>query len=302
MSYPSHRPRPQCWPCIMDISLAALDRATNDEKTKFDAMREIAVAMARNLSQESNLPVVSTRLFRMIAERTGNPDPFREEKLSCNRVALPMAERLSREILQIDDPVERLRSAALASIAGNTMDLGTSGHSFDLKHLDEEYRRTVEQGLAIDNTPDLLFEVDRCEDVLYLADNAGEIAFDKILVQVISRLGPAVTVAVKGGPISNDATLEDAAYVKMDEVASVITTGTAHLGINLGESSDEFIRAFRSADLILSKGQSNLETICHDGPSTQPVAFVLKVKCQPIAMALGAKLGDNVLKIARPPG
>jgi len=284
----------------MDISLGALDRAVKDEGTKFDVMREIAAAMAHDLSQASNLPAVSTRLFRMIAERTGNPDPFRKEKESCNRVALPIAERLSKQIIGIEDPKERLRSAALASIAGNTMDLGTSGHSFDLRNFEKEYRRTLQQGLAIDDSPKLLREAKRSGTVLYLADNAGEIAFDKILVRVISGLGPAVTVAVKGGPISNDATLEDAAYVRMNEVAAVITTGTDHLGINLDESSEEFIHAFESADLILSKGQSNLETISYNRPSANPIAFVLKVKCAPIAQALGAQLGDNVLRMAYP--
>ncbi len=283
----------------MDISLGALDRAVKDEGTKFDVMREIAGAMARDLSQASNLPAVSTRLFRMISERTGDPDPFKKEKERCNRVALPIAERLSKQIVRIEDPRERVRSAALASIAGNTMDLGTSGHSFDLGNFEKEYRRTLQQGLAIDDSPKLLREARRCRTVLYLADNAGEIAFDKILVRVISGFGPAVTVAVKGGPISNDATLEDAAYVRMDEVGTVITTGTDHLGINLDESSDEFIRAFMSAGLVLSKGQSNLETLSFARASMHPVAFVLKVKCAPIAQALGARLGDNVLRMSR---
>ncbi len=285
----------------MDITMGALNRVIVDEKTKFDLMRQVTRTMADELDETTNLPVLSTKLFRMISQRTGNPDPFKAEKDDCNRIALPMANSLSGEILCIEDPMKKLESAILSSIAGNTMDLGTSGHSFDLSGFEMEYRRIVNEGLAIDDIPDLLRILKESETVIYLADNAGEIAFDKTLVRVISDLGPRVTVAVKGGPISNDATMEDARFVGMEEVATVITTGTDHLGVNFDESSDEFLQAFDSSDLVLGKGQSNLETLIYDRERlVQPVALVLRTKCEPIARALGARLGDNVLRAIRP--
>jgi uncharacterized protein with ATP-grasp and redox domains len=284
----------------MDISFEALNRAPVDEKARFEIMSGVAGTIAEDLKEDSNLPVISTRLFRRISQMTGKPDLFVEEKAECNRIARPIAERLEAGILKVDDPEERLRLAALAAIAGNTMDLGTSGHSFDLAAFEEEYQLTVNQGLAIDHTADLLNLIRDSRDVIYLADNAGEIAFDRILVQVISSLGASVTVAVKGGPISNDATLEDAEYVDMGGIARVITTGTDHLGVNFKESSREFRSAFDASDLIVSKGQSNLETLSYESDRlTVPVAYILKAKCPPIALALGAKVGDNVLLVAR---
>jgi uncharacterized protein with ATP-grasp and redox domains len=301
MGHPQHRPRPECWSCIMDISLEALSRTAVDEKAKFEIMSEVAGTLSEDLREDSNLPAISTRLFRWISERTGKRDLFAEEKGECNRIALPIALRLGSDILKVKDPQERLRSAALAAIAGNTMDLGTSGHSFDLATFEEDYRRTVDQGLAIDDTADLLQLLRGCGDVIYLADNAGEIAFDRILVQVISSVGPEVTVAVKGGPISNDATTDDAEYVKMGELARIITTGTDHLGVNFEESSAEFRAAFDAADIVISKGQSNLETLSYESDRlAPPVAYILKAKCAPIARALGADVGDNVLLLAGP--
>jgi len=282
----------------MDISLGALDRAISDERVKFDVMKEVAGVLSCDLERNSNLPEVSTGIFRMISDRTGVPDPFKAEKDECNRISLPIAERLSPAILGIHDSVERLRSGVLAAIAGNTMDLGTSGHSFELSSFEEEYDRIVDNGLAIDDIGKLYEILNRSKTVLYLADNAGEIAFDRILVSIIQDLGPRVTVAVKGGPISNDATIEDAHFVGMNEIADLITTGADHLGVSFKESSEDFLERFDSSDLIISKGQSNLETLSHNGEKIKrPVAYILKAKCPPIAKALGCRLGDNVLKV-----
>jgi len=298
-----HRPRPQCWPCIIDISFAALERTKADEATKFELMREIVQTVGSELGQDTNLPALSTKIFRRISRVTGEPDPFRAEKEACNRVSLPIVERLSKGILSEKDALRRIVSAALASIAGNTMDLGTSGHSFDLGGFEDEYGRMVNQGLAVNDSQPFLDLLPKIGHLLYLADNAGEIAFDKILVEAISGLGPDVTVAVKGGPVSNDATIEDAEAVGMEKVAKVITTGTDHLGVNLEESSPEFLQSFGSADLIVSKGQSNLETLLFLKDRVRsPVLFVLRVKCQPIATTLGARLGDNVFRLYQPGG
>ncbi len=264
-------------------------------------MKEITGIMASGLDRETNLPVLSTEIFRLISKRTKNPDPFKVEKQECNRTAKPIADRVSREIMDIKDPRERLERASLASIAGNTMDFGTSGHTFDLSSFEEDYQKTLDEGLAINDSRPLARRLPEMGSVIYLADNAGEIAFDRILVRVISDLGPRLTVAVKGGPISNDATMEDANFVGMDQVSKVITTGTDHLGVNFEESPPSFLEAFRSSDLVISKGQSNFETLSFNLEKiSNPIAFILKTKCAPIARSLGVNLGDNVLGLVEP--
>ncbi len=293
-----HRPRPECFPCIVDVTHRALEKTGSSEETKFNVMRQSVDILAKELDRGANLPAVSTKIFRLISERTGNPDPFLEEKRLCNQISIPLSQEALSKILAIEDEVERIRRAALVSIAGNTMDLGTSGHSFDLGNFQEEYEGIIDQGLAIDDSEKLADILSTARSVLYLGDNAGEIAFDRVLVAAIHTISPRVTFAVKGGPISNDATLADAEEVSMFDYAKVITTGTDHLGISLDESSDEFLSEFESSDVIIAKGQSNLETILYEaGRIRKLVAFVLRAKCRPIARVLGVEVGDNVLKV-----
>jgi uncharacterized protein with ATP-grasp and redox domains len=134
--------------------------------------------------------------------------------------------------------------------------------------------------------------------VLYLCDNAGEIAFDKLLVSTIQTLGPNVTVAVRGGPIVNDATIDDARDVEMTMLARTITTGAAVCGIVLADSSQEFLKVFNDADLIVSKGQGNLESLVRINrkPTT---AYLSKVKCDPIAKRFGCKVGSTMVAIEK---
>jgi uncharacterized protein with ATP-grasp and redox domains len=132
--------------------------------------------------------------------------------------------------------------------------------------------------------------------VLYLCDNAGEIAFDKLLVSTIQTLGPNVTVAVRGGSIMNDATIEDALDVEMRTLARTITTGAAVCGIILEESSQEFLRVFNDADLIVSKGQGNLESLVRINRKPTTV-YLSKVKCDPIAKRFACKVGSTIVAI-----
>jgi len=134
--------------------------------------------------------------------------------------------------------------------------------------------------------------------ILYLCDNAGEIAFDKTLVSTIQTLGSDVTVAVRGGPVVNDATIDDALDVGMTELAKTITTGAAVSGILRAESSQEFLKAFNESDLIVSKGQGNLESLLRINRKATTV-YVFKVKCNPIAKRFGRKIGSTTIVIEK---
>ncbi len=133
--------------------------------------------------------------------------------------------------------------------------------------------------------------------MLYLTDNAGEIAFDRLVVDELKDFGCRVTVAVKGGPSLNDALMEDAETVGMAETADgVITTGTDAVGISLSESSEEFVEAYEGADVILAKGMANWETLT-EYRAPCPTLFLLRTKCEPVAEAVGAPLRRNIAKL-----
>jgi uncharacterized protein with ATP-grasp and redox domains len=202
-----------------------------------------------------------------------------------------------------DDNYKRFRLACIAAIVGNIIEFDILGHRFDLEKIFELMEKAEEE-LAIDDIP-LLFEKVKPETrILYLTDNAGEIAFDVLLVKELRKLGAEVTVAVKEKPVLNDATLEDAQAVNMVKTANrVITTGTDTVGLILDECSEVFLEHYQNSDLIIAKGMGHFETMTGYDPKTgthikhpSDVFFLLRTKCEPVAMSLGVKRDKNVAK------
>jgi uncharacterized protein with ATP-grasp and redox domains len=151
--------------------------------------------------------------------------------------------------------------------------------------------------LVIDEISKIFSLAKKAKTILYLTDNAGEIAFDKLLVKELKQLSAKVTVVVKGGPILNDATLDDAKLVGMDKIAdAVITTGTDSVGLDIKESSAEFLKHYNSADLIIAKGMGYAETLT-ENKLTRPHALLLRTKCGPVAHFFGVPREKNVAKI-----
>jgi hypothetical protein len=155
----------------------------------------------------------------------------------------------------------------------------------------------AEEDLAIDEIAQIFNEARKAKDILYLADNAGEIAFDTLLVHELKKLGAHVTVAVKGDPILSDATMEDAEYVGMHEVAdNIITTGTDAVGLIPSECSEEFHSFYSSADFVVAKGMGYAETLTElDLPA--PHALLLRTKCSPVANFFKVSTGRNIAKL-----
>jgi len=152
----------------------------------------------------------------------------------------------------------------------------------------------LDQGFYIDDIDELKKHIEKGTKLLFFTDNAGEIAFDTLVVEELRRLGAQVAVAVKGGPSLNDALMRDAEAVGMTEAADeVITTGTDAIGIRLDESPEWFLERFYSADVILAKGMANWETLT-ETPAPCPLMYLFRTKCEPVARAVGAPERQNV--------
>jgi uncharacterized protein with ATP-grasp and redox domains len=133
--------------------------------------------------------------------------------------------------------------------------------------------------------------IERAERILYLADNTGEIVLDRLLIERLPT--DRVTVAVRGAPIINDATLEDAEYAGITDIVPVISNGAAAPGTVLSMCSETFVEHFDAADLIISKGQGNFETL--EGRSDRPIAFLFRVKCNVVRRLSGYPVGSHVV-------
>lgn len=291
------KPRAVCYRCLVSYIYQTICLATQDEETRIALMKEALQVMLQRYPKSGSLTYLVSDIEHLIKERTGNSDPYRAIRAESNRMALRMEGVISKTVADAP-PKERLRVAATVSIAGNLIDFSTAEYEFSLDRFETMFADVVQRGLDVDQTPLLSRKLDRAKEVLYLCDNAGEIVFDKPLIRLARERGAKVCAVVKGGPISNDATLEDALMVGLDKTADeVITTGTDSLGVRLGKSSPIFLERLRSSDLIIAKGQSNLESLADvRAKLKQPVFHILRTKCEPIAEILGLGVGLNVVK------
>jgi len=270
--------------------------ATQDRDLRMETMMEVARLLAREFKPEAVPAILGTKRDRLIKALTGNPDPYKAVKELSNREALRMRPWAEEKIRSACDPYSRFRWACLCAIAGNAMEFDILGHSFEPEDIGILLAE-AEKNLAIDDVRPFFELAKASEKVLYLTDNAGEIAFDVLLVRELRSLGPEVVVAVKAEPCINDALMEDALAVGMDDVADeLITTGTDTVGLVLEWASEECLRAYEEADLVVAKGMGNIETLTeyeHD----KPIVFLLFTKCETVASHLGVERGKCVAKL-----
>jgi uncharacterized protein with ATP-grasp and redox domains len=189
---------------------------------------------------------------------------------------------------EIDASSDTLMTAVRLAIAGNILSLTASGNVTE-----SDLQRSIKQGLT---EPSFMEEaafrqaVAKAKDILYLADNAGEIVFDRLLVEQL--LPTPIKIAVRGAPVINDATRIDAEVSGLQEIAEVIDNGSDVPGTILTDCSDEFRRCFYGADLIIAKGQANFETLIDE---RRDIFFLFKVKCNVVATYIGLPVGTHVM-------
>jgi len=269
----------------------ACEYATEDITLRYRALKDtIQYLNAMNLDRMNHVKIGSD-VHRIIKEITGNLDPYRQLKRQSNSIALEWLAKLEKEL---GNSLPFMPAVSVAA-AGNMIDYGAMRIHETPKTL---FNKAMKGKLDMRKVEEAKQFVKESRQALYLCDNAGEIAFDKLLVSAIRSLGPEVTVVIRGGPIMNDATLEDAYEVGMTTLAKTISTGTAISGILLDESSPEFQDAFNRSDLIISKGQGNLESLVNI--RRKPITiYTLKVKCNLIANHLKSEIGSTEIFIQR---
>ncbi len=275
----------ECLVCLLKQALNTVRIATTDESLRRRVL-DLAAETVPRADLESPPAVISNRIYEIVAEVTGVKDPFLDLKRTSNRMALEMAPRIRAIVASSDDP---LNAALHASVAGNIIDYGI-GHAFNLE---KDMTSLMTRDFAVDDRPSFQKELVPGTRLLFLGDNAGEIVFDRILVEALLDRGIDVTFSVKSAPIINDALMEDAEAAGLTDLVRVIETGSGDIGVNLDRAGDVFRKAFDEAGVILGKGHGNFET-CSGMPKN--LYFLLKAKCPVVARELGVALGDIVFK------
>lgn len=236
-----------------------------------------------------SVPVLSRELYRLFRERSGVVDPYEQIKYESNARLLGEYAMFRKMIDQSDDPFD---TALRLAVAGNIIDYGVSDHH----DLEETMARVLDSPFAINHVWRLRQRLAEARTVLYLGDNAGEIVFDKLFIETFHH--PNIWYAVRGKPVINDATRKDADQVGMEEVARVIDNGYDAPSTLPEKCSPSFQQLYNEADLVISKGQGNLEGLID--ASKSDIYFLLMVKCDVIADRLGVKKGGFVCAENKP--
>jgi uncharacterized protein with ATP-grasp and redox domains len=271
-----------CYPCFLRQALEAARYSGADDDQQRAILHHVLDTL-RSLDPASTPPAIGDAIHRLIRHETGVRDPYVRAKKEATEQALELYPRLKALVAEASDP---LGTALRLAIAGNIIDLAANS-SYDLW---ATVQRVLDQPFAIDDSEAFRDALASADTLLYLADNAGETVFDRVLIETLER---PVLYAVKGGPVLNDATMDDALAAGLDEVADLVSTGSDAPGTVLGTCSAKFRRLYEEAQLIVAKGQANYETLSGEG---ERLFFLLQTKCPVIAQDVGVPQGSIVLK------
>jgi uncharacterized protein with ATP-grasp and redox domains len=271
-----------CYPCFFQQALNVTRMIACDEETVHQILLEVN-ALLPKITSDITPPEIGREVYRIVSRLTGVKDPYREIKEKCTQQALALYPGLKERVQSADD---RLRKAIRIAIAGNVIDFG-SNMPFDME---KDLESILNQRFAIDHYNAFTAALSRARDILYIADNAGETVFDRVLIE---ELGKPVTYVVRENPIINDAVREDAIAAGIDKVADIISSGADAPGNILSLCSHDFSKIYEASDFIISKGQGNYEGLSGEN---RPIFFLLKAKCHVIAKHIGVEQGSIILK------
>jgi uncharacterized protein with ATP-grasp and redox domains len=275
-----------CYTCFLRQALEAARNAGADEALQERIVKKVLLLLTESPITDKP-PEISEFVQQILRAELNDPDPYAALKRSSTQEALALLPWLQEVIQNSPDP---LATSMRLSVAGNIIDFGASW-DFNLPEVIEQVLST---DFGIFDLEEIKMGLASAKFILFLADNAGETVFDKLLIEQIKK---PVIYAVKSSPVMNDATRADAISAGVDQIAGIIETGTAIPDASLEKSTPEFSQLFQTADLIISKGQGNYEML---SKNQQPIFFLLKAKCTIIARDLKVPLGSFVLKKSKP--
>ncbi len=275
-----------CIPCFFRQALAAARMSTDDEIIHRRVLNSVSWLIP-DLALDVTPPEIAQQVYRIVYEITGNNDPYIEAKRCANKSAMSLYTRMKD---MVDYSNETLETACKLAIAGNAIDLGAQAEFGSIYSIIED-----SIGYQLDQEHYRKFKecVGQASLVLYVADNAGEIVFDRILIEQLLQIKKSkIVFVVREKPVINDATMDDALQVGLNKVATIISNGSDAPATILSQCSSEMLSYYRAADLIISKGQGNYESLCG---RPENIFFLFKVKCPVVASDSGYDLDSFVL-------
>jgi len=280
------RTYPECFGCVLQQFTSELDLINLDLDTRTRIVKEALVILGE-AQDSATAPELSGQLHSMLRDNIGDIDAYAESKRKSHQLALGYQEELRG---LIGNGPNKFEQGIKVSATGNLVDVIYAREY----HLWDEVESSVNQDLLGGGLAPFQQKITEASHLLFLADNVGETVFDKVFIEILDI---PVIYAVKGGPILNDATLEDARAAGIDQIAEIVETGSRSPGTILDQCTDDFRKLFDEAPLVLAKGQGNYETLDDHGDK---IFFLLRLKCPLISREIGFPHGSLVLKQGLP--
>jgi uncharacterized protein with ATP-grasp and redox domains len=282
----------ECFPCFLRQTVIAVRLCTQDETFQIAVIKGVAEEI--KTADATKPPAYTTTFLHRKIRQLLHKDPYEEIKTRYNKIALSLYPELKKTTLNSQNP---LVTAMKLAIAGNVIDFGIYT-SIDIKGTIE---KALNQPLKVDDFLPFKQILDEKKEILYLLDNAGEIVFDRLLIEEFLRLGIKVKAVVKGEPVLNDSTIKDADEVGLTEICEVIDNGSDCIGTIIEMTSEGFKREFENASLIVSKGQGNFETLDYQtaaSSNTKKICHLFQSKCEVVSRELGLPIGSMLIKLS----
>ena len=263
----------ECIPCIINQGLKiAKVHNLSDKKTEMMIKESMKHLIEQDFSKSP--PQLAKKTYEIINKHLDNKDPYKEMKVYYNNEIMKISDNLKNIISQNENS---FLTAVKLVIAGNLIDFGAK-HTFDKETVLDFIDKVENNELVIDDSSKLYSQLSRANNVLYIGDNCGEIVFDKIFIEYLQEQFPDIDFhfGVRGKPVINDITIDDAIDVGIDEIAKVVSNGDGAPGTVLDDVTDEFRELFNQADLIIAKGQGNYETLNNAGKDNLFSLFMAK--------------------------
>jgi len=284
-----------CVPCFFKQALSAAQAAGASRRTQKKIVDKVCKILPE-FSLELPPPYVGRMIYKTVIQQSKVKDPFYALKQKSNKLALSLYPGLRRKV---KNSKEGLLIATELAIAGNIIDFGVKD-SLEVKKelknfLEGNFDIHSKYSKAVFSYNEFRQVLERAKLILYLADNAGEIVFDRILIEEIKTNWPKKKIfcAVRGKPIINDVLIEDAHACGLEGIVPIISSGSDAPGAILKFCSPSFRKLYKECDLVISKGQGNFEALSEE---KKTICFLFRAKCSVVAKDMGCKVGDAILK------
>jgi len=282
-----------CAMCMLKLAYTSAGAVRASEPARLRAVRAALDVLAKTDFNRVP-PTIAREVLTAVNRALDNPDPFAQIKKEHNRKAKEIVEKWAPGYMtDAADEDSRLLRAARVALAGNGMDLAAAPEQSE----PERFEQWLEVPWAVDHGKEFIEAVRKARSIMYLLDNAGEIAFDAVLIRELIGRGKKVVASVKESPALNDATMEDAKQVGLSKAGhpgeiEIITTGQANMGVDLKNAPARWKDRFFGADMVIAKGQAHLESLHECG---REVFFITLIKCSRVARYYRLEKGRAML-------